>query len=850
MNLHAKHVRLALVAGLLSSVVSAGCGGGSSPAPTPTPTPTPAPTFSYSPNPAIYVVGTPVTSTPTVTGAGPITFGVNPPLPEGLNLNQTTGVISGNPATLSGTAPYTITATNAGGPTSITLTMTVDTTWGVLQVHDGNGWITPNPPGTAMTIQFVALPGQTNITRRLRAQIADSDSITLNTQAYINFAATLASGVTFLGGSNQLQCQVTSTNPECDVVALIPAGVASTPITVSIGGAVTTVYNGWNPVTVNLTANQTPGPGKLRVATQAAIGAHNTNELPFGLKAPLWVVWDDAASNESVSVSATITGPAIFYYFAPGNNDPTSPTTVSNQTCTLTFPTSLSCGFGVMATAPSGQVTVNVTGTGLTSGTPYAASLTLNAVQMAPAARTLTFKNSSSQTIYLGINTGTGTAYVDQMVPSSLLIPAAQGGASGCGYTNPGYTCPPGVTCNYGAACPLGTTCIQGGANASSATAFQCFYDAGTPSPGYAIAPNGQSTLNISGSSVSPAGILWSGNYYARTGCNTATGDCNNGWCQGSAAGIACGPGTGPKPGMNTLAEATFSTNGNPDYYDISNIVGVNFQVQFGPTGQPASTASPYYCGTAGSMSQQAVPGKTLGAATWHMLVDTTSFPQPYTMTSDDPMSWYLMVGTAAPGSQGSPTPPGIQCHLQSDCAVAGSGGPTCGFDVGSLAASTFDGVTRNCGYEIGWITADGVWGANQGNTTTEGPFYFNRPHSLSFPKVGDLQLCNPGTTSSYDNYGGSTVTTDVCGGVIWGNQSPLPPNNPSTNLPLNLTYQTQSVNLANPAWLDNVLPTIHWLKLACPTCYTFPFDDMTSTFNCWDNGGSLPYSVTFSDLR
>ena len=67
-----------------------------------------------------------------------------------------------------------------------------------------------------------------------------------------------------------------------------------------------------------------------------------------------------------------------------------------------------------------------------------------------------------------------------------------------------------------------------------------------------------------------------------------------------------------------------------------------------------------------------------------------------------------------------------------------------------------------------------------------------------------------------------------------------------------NLTYPNQLVQNANENWLTYVLPTILWLKQACPTCYTWPFDDMASTFTCTETGASpaLAYTVNFGDLN
>jgi len=47
-----------------------------------------------------------------------------------------------------------------------------------------------------------------------------------------------------------------------------------------------------------------------------------------------------------------------------------------------------------------------------------------------------------------------------------------------------------------------------------------------------------------------------------------------------------------------------------------------------------------------------------------------------------------------------------------------------------------------------------------------------------------------------------------------------------------NYMYTEQCVN-ANPTWLTNVLPTLKWMKQACPSAYTYPYDDMSSTFTC-----------------
>jgi len=102
----------------------AACGGGGSGAGASTPAP-PA-SLSYASNPANYTVGTAITpDVPTSTGGAVGTYGISPALPAGLGLNASTGVISGTPTVVAPQAVYTVTAANAGGSTSASLTLGV-----------------------------------------------------------------------------------------------------------------------------------------------------------------------------------------------------------------------------------------------------------------------------------------------------------------------------------------------------------------------------------------------------------------------------------------------------------------------------------------------------------------------------------------------------------------------------------------------------------------------------------------------------------------------------------------------------------------------------------------------------
>ena len=82
--------------------------------------------LAYSTNPASYPVTTPITNnTPTSSGGAVTSYSISPALPEGLNFNTGTGIVSGTPTAISAAAVYTITATNVTGSTTAAVTIGV-----------------------------------------------------------------------------------------------------------------------------------------------------------------------------------------------------------------------------------------------------------------------------------------------------------------------------------------------------------------------------------------------------------------------------------------------------------------------------------------------------------------------------------------------------------------------------------------------------------------------------------------------------------------------------------------------------------------------------------------------------
>jgi hypothetical protein len=66
------------------------------------------------------------------------------------------------------------------------------------------------------------------------------------------------------------------------------------------------------------------------------------------------------------------------------------------------------------------------------------------------------------------------------------------------------------------------------------------------------------------------------------------------------------------------------------------------------------------------------------------------------------------------------------------------------------------------------------------------------------------------------------------------------------------LTYREHSdVREQQSTWASDTQPWLVNLKRACPSAYSYPFDDATSTFQCQAQGSTnlLGYSIGFTDL-
>jgi len=119
----ARLLGLAMIGGLLLVLACGGGGGGSTP---PGPTVQAPNSLIYTITTATYINGISIASNSPSSGGGAVTaYSVSPILPTGLNLSNTTGIISGTPTVAAQVANYVVTASNSGGSTTATLSITV-----------------------------------------------------------------------------------------------------------------------------------------------------------------------------------------------------------------------------------------------------------------------------------------------------------------------------------------------------------------------------------------------------------------------------------------------------------------------------------------------------------------------------------------------------------------------------------------------------------------------------------------------------------------------------------------------------------------------------------------------------
>lgn len=381
-------------------------------------------------------------------------------------------------------------------------------------------------------------------------------------------------------------------------------------------------------------------------------------------------------------------------------------------------------------------------------------------------------------------------------------------------------------------ACPAGTSC--------NTSTHKCYWNNPAPnivvSPAYYLAPGDSNNVTIPVNNGTDPNILWSGNISASTGCN-GTSSCVQATCGNNGGSTACAPGVGfSQPA--TQAEITMELN-NPDSYDVEVINGFHIPISMQPVsydngGVPvAAVPDNYTCGTPG----QETAGNGFGACNW----DNAVVP----VIDQIPGNGFYWV-----------TPGGNSCSITAGNAGCGAG-TLCGLD------ASFNQV---CGNFLGYWSSDQVCGSSGVPAAVQNYFKCNQPlPTVTTPyypanaTLSKLMLCavptgytGPRYNTCYNSYPSASATdiAQCCGCVDWwnpGQTGAVIGSNPNTQ---SCTQAGASQPQTNVQWNSYVQPQIQWMKQACPSAYTYPFDDKTSGFTCSNNLPAQPnstgYVVTF----
>ena len=195
--------------------------------------------LSYSSINNVYTDGTAITAiTPVSTGGAIASYAISPSLPTGLTLNASTGVISGTPSGTSSQTTFTITATNATGSTTTTITIQVDAPLVNIAAPAGLSYSSINNVYTDGTSITAITPVSTG---GAIANYAISPS--LPTGLTLNASTGVISG-TPSGTSSQTTFTITATNATGSTTATITIQVDAPVVIILPQGFLDAIDNG------------------------------------------------------------------------------------------------------------------------------------------------------------------------------------------------------------------------------------------------------------------------------------------------------------------------------------------------------------------------------------------------------------------------------------------------------------------------------------------------------------------------------------------------------------------------------------------------------------------------------
>ena len=357
--------------------------------------------LAYSTNTGIYIKGAAIiANTPSNSGGSVVSYSVSPTLPAGLSLNAGTGSISGTPTAVTAAASYTVTATNSGGATSATLSITIN------EAAPSNLTYSTNPvaytKGTTITVNSPSNSGGAVVSYAVIPALPLGLSLSMATGVVTGTPTAISASTPYT---------VTASNITGNATVILLIAVNDVPPSNLAYSATTSVYTKGTAITSNSATNTggTVTSYSVSPSLPAGLSLNTTTGVISGTPTVVaaQTTYTVTASNSggNATIALTITVKDV----APANLTYTANTAVYTKGTAIASNTPSNSGgtvvsYGVSPSLPAGLSLS--TSTGAITGTPTAVA--------ALATYTVTATNSGGST------TASLTITVNDVAPSSL----------------------------------------------------------------------------------------------------------------------------------------------------------------------------------------------------------------------------------------------------------------------------------------------------------------------------------------------------------------------------------------------------------------------------------------------